>query len=130
MSPEQVEGRAVDHRTDVFSIGVLLYEMATDGRPFAGERSATLMASILKDTPRPVIEVNGKLPRHLGRVISRCLEKGVSDRYQTALDVHRLPAPTSPSAGGLGAEYADWGYGYMSAAGWIEMIYRSLDDGS
>jgi TolB-like protein/Tfp pilus assembly protein PilF len=87
MSPEQIEGKIVDHRTDVFSLGVLLYEMATGTRPFAGESQPGLMSSILKDTPDSVVDVRGDVPRHLGRVIGRCLEKDRRDRYQTARDV-------------------------------------------
>ena len=87
MSPEQIEGKVVDHRTDVFSLGVLLYEMATGERPFQGSSSPALMSSILKDVPTPLMEIRNDLPRHLGRVIGRCLEKDRRDRYQTALDV-------------------------------------------
>jgi len=87
MSPEQVEGLVVDHRTDIFSLGVLLYEMATGERPFSGESSPALMSSILRDVPPSVIEVRHDLPRHLGRIITRCLEKDRRDRYQTARDV-------------------------------------------
>jgi serine/threonine protein kinase len=87
MSPEQVEGRAVDHRTDIFSLGIVLYEMATGRRPFQAETSAALVSSILRDTPPPVSEVNVALPRHLGRIIQHCLEKDPRNRYQSALDV-------------------------------------------
>jgi len=87
MSPEQIEGKIVDHRTDVFSLGVLLYEMAIGERPFQGESSPALMSSILRDVPMPVVELRADLPRHLGRVIGRCLEKDRRDRYQTARDV-------------------------------------------
>ncbi|MCJ7754207.1 MAG: protein kinase, partial [Thermoanaerobaculales bacterium] len=87
MSPEQIEGKIVDHRTDVFSLGVLLFEMATDRRPFHGDSSPALMSSILKDVPAPLIEIRSDLPRHLGRIIGRCLEKDRRDRYQTARDV-------------------------------------------
>jgi serine/threonine protein kinase/Tfp pilus assembly protein PilF len=87
MSPEQVQGRPVDHRADIFSLGVLLYEMATGTRPFKGETSADLISSILRDAPQAVTEVNVDLPNHLGRVVNRCLEKDLQRRYQTALDV-------------------------------------------
>ena len=87
MSPEQIEGQIVDHRTDIFSLGVLLYEMAIGERPFKGSSSPALMSSILKDVPSSVIEIRDDLPRHLARVIGRCLEKDRRDRYQTARDV-------------------------------------------
>ena len=87
MSPEQIEGLIVDHRTDVFSLGVLLYEMATGKRPFQGKSSPALMSSILRDVPTPLLEIRTDLPRHLGRIIGRCLEKDRRDRYQTARDV-------------------------------------------
>jgi TolB-like protein/Flp pilus assembly protein TadD len=87
MSPEQIEGKIVDHRSDIFSLGVLMYEMATGERPFTGDSSPGLMSSILKDTPTSVLEIRSDLPRHLGRIIGRCLEKDRRDRYQTARDV-------------------------------------------
>lgn len=87
MSPEQVQGERVDQRTDIFSLGIVLYEMVTGQRPFQGKNSAALVSSILKDTPPPAIEVRTDLPRHLGRIIQRCLEKEPRERYQTALDV-------------------------------------------
>ncbi len=87
MSPEQIEGKIVDHRTDIFSLGVLLYEMATGERPFQGDSQPALMSSILKDVPQSVVDIRADLPRHVGRVIGRCLEKARRDRYQTARDV-------------------------------------------
>jgi TolB-like protein/Tfp pilus assembly protein PilF len=87
MSPEQVEGRAMDHRTDIFSLGIVLYEMATGKRPFAGDTSAALISSILRDSPPTVTEINESLPRHLARIIEHCLEKDPEARYQSAKDV-------------------------------------------
>ncbi len=87
MSPEQVEGRTMDHRTDIFSLGIVLYEMATGKRPFAGDTSAALISSILRDSPPTVTEINESLPRHLARIIQHCLEKDPEARYQSAKDV-------------------------------------------
>jgi serine/threonine-protein kinase len=88
MSPEQIEGRAVDQRSDLFSLGIILYEMATGGRPFKGESSAALISSIMRDSPPSVTDTRTDLPRHLARIVRRCLEKNPRDRYQTARDVH------------------------------------------
>jgi len=87
MSPEQVSGRALDHRSDIFSLGVVLHEMATGRRPFDGVSSAELISSILRDTPSPVTELRPDLPSDLARVIRRCLEKDPRYRVQTARDV-------------------------------------------
>jgi Tol biopolymer transport system component len=87
MSPEQAEGKAIDHRSDIFVIGIVLYEMATGERPFRGDTTASILSSILRDTPTSVTEVNPNLPRDLGKIIRRCLAKDPTRRYQTALDV-------------------------------------------
>jgi TolB-like protein/Flp pilus assembly protein TadD len=87
MSPEQLEGREVDARSDIFSLGVMLYEMVTGERPFKGDTSVSLISSIVKDTPIAVDVVRDDLPHHLGRVISRCLEKSTGRRYQSAIEV-------------------------------------------
>ncbi len=109
MSPEQVAGRALDHRTDIFSLGVMLHEMATGQRPFTGESSAELTSAILRDNPPLVTDVRSDLPSDLARVIRRCLEKDPRYRLQTARDVsnefrdlarHTLPrpSPVTPSS--------------------------------
>ena len=87
MSPEQIQARPVDHRTDIFSLGVMLYEMATGHQPFHGPSSAELFASILRDSPPGVTEIRAELPADLSRVVRRCLEKDPRDRIQTARDV-------------------------------------------
>ncbi len=84
MSPEQAEGKPVDARSDVFSLGILLYEMATGERPFQGDTSLSVLSSVLKDTPRPVSDVNPRLPRAVARVIQRCLAKDPGERFQSA----------------------------------------------
>ncbi|HSA92661.1 MAG TPA: protein kinase, partial [Terriglobales bacterium] len=87
MSPEQIAGRPLDHRTDIFSLGVVLHEMATGRRPFAGTSSAELASAILRDIPPPVTESRANLPGDLARIIRRCLEKDPRHRIQTARDV-------------------------------------------
>ncbi len=87
MAPEQAEGKPVDHRSDIFSAGVVLYQMATGQRPFKGETGASLLSSILRDTPSPVTDLNSSLPRHLERIIAGCLKKDPDLRYQSARDL-------------------------------------------
>jgi serine/threonine protein kinase/Flp pilus assembly protein TadD len=87
MSPEQVQSKPLDQRTDIFSLGIILYELATGQRPFRGDTSADLISSILRDSPRAVTQVKVDLPNHLGRIVSRCLEKEPARRYQTASEL-------------------------------------------
>jgi TolB-like protein len=87
MSPEQISGRPLDYRTDIFSLGVMLHEMATGKRPFAGSSSAELISAILRDTPPSVCEIRSDLPGDLARIVRRCLEKDPRYRIQTARDV-------------------------------------------
>ena len=87
MSPEQTSGRPLDHRTDIFSLGVVLHEMATGRRPFEGNSSAELISAILRDNPPSVTDVRPDLPSDLARIVRRCLEKDPRHRVQTARDV-------------------------------------------
>jgi TolB-like protein/Flp pilus assembly protein TadD/predicted Ser/Thr protein kinase len=88
MSPEQLEGKEIDARSDIFSFGAMLYEMATGERPFQGDTSVSLISSIVKDTPQSVDALKGELPHHLARIVNRCLEKNPKRRYQSAIDVY------------------------------------------
>jgi serine/threonine protein kinase len=84
MSPEQVRGQPVDERSDLFSLGAVLYEMASGRRPFRAETAADLMAAIARDAPEPLSASRGDLPPGVERVVRRTLAKDPARRFQTA----------------------------------------------
>ena len=107
MSPEQVQGRPVDHRTDIFSLGVILYEMATGRRPFHSDSAAGLMSAILRDTPRPPDSFRSGLPEALRGAIERCLAKEPGERFRAARDVKAALEGRSPPQSDLATAAAD-----------------------
>ena len=84
MSPEQISGRPLDHRSDIFSLGIILHEITTGSRPFRGETSAELAAAILRDHPSPVTSARAGLPSELASLIQQCLAKDAAGRFQSA----------------------------------------------
>ncbi len=131
MSPEQVAGRPLDHRSDIFSFGVMLHEMATGRRPFEGNSSAELISSILRDSPPSVTELRPELSSDIARVIRRCLEKEPRHRVQTARDVsnefrdlartNTRPTPVSTSTV-RATVAADSGMARASEGFWVAML--------
>ncbi|HMD32268.1 MAG TPA: protein kinase, partial [Candidatus Acidoferrales bacterium] len=114
MSPEQVRGLPVDHRSDIFSFGSLLYEMLAGARPFRGESSVETMNAILKEDPPDLAAGDKKIPPAMDRIVRRCLEKSPERRFQSASDLAfaietlsgsaissapRQPAAAAPAAG-------------------------------
>src|SRR3974390_2073560 len=87
MSPEQALAKPLDTRTDLFSFGVTLYEMATGKMPFHGDTTGTLFLSIVQDTPVPATQLNPSVVPELQRIIDKCLEKKPELRYQHASDI-------------------------------------------
>jgi tetratricopeptide (TPR) repeat protein len=84
MSPEQIQAKQVDHRADLFSLGVVLFELLTGERPFKGQYDAALTYAIANEDPPLLSELKPKLPDELSRVVNRLLEKDPEDRYQSA----------------------------------------------
>ena len=99
MSPEQIEGQEADARSDIFAFGLVLYELITGRRAFEGKTRTSLVASILKDQPRPLTELQPLSPPALERVVATCLEKDPDKRWQSAREVkHALEWISSESS--------------------------------
>jgi non-specific serine/threonine protein kinase len=88
MSPEQVEGQEVDQSSDIYSLGVILYEMVTGRVPFEGDTLLTVAVKHKSETPRNPRDLNAQVPESLGRVILKCLEKEREKRYRSAEELH------------------------------------------
>ncbi|MGB9236098.1 MAG: protein kinase [Terriglobales bacterium] len=108
MSPEQVRGEAVDHRSDIFSFGAVLYEMVTGKRAFRGESSVETMNAILKEDVPELTVASGQVSPGLDRIVHRCLEKKPERRFQSASDlafaIEALSAPSSIASGSVIAQ--------------------------
>ena len=89
MSPEQLDGKPADARSDVFSFGATVYEMVSGRRPFDADSQASVIGAILKDAPAPLREIEPGIPRRLDRVVRTCLAKDPEDRWQTMRDLKR-----------------------------------------
>ena len=129
MSPEQARGEPLDARTDLFSFGAVLYEMATGRQPFAGSTPATVFSQILRDSPEPPRQLNPSLPPKLEEIILKAIEKDCALRYQTASDLRadlsRLRRDTSGSqalAKGRGTTARPFGRWLRIAAGALAAV--------
>lgn len=108
MSPEQAAGRSVDHLSDQFSFGVVLYEMVCGRRPFGGDSVATVLSAILRDEPDRPRSLRPKTPRDVETVVLRCLAKEPGDRYSSTSDLKAALDATWESAGARGGLTVRW----------------------
>jgi hypothetical protein len=126
MSPEQARGEAVDGRSDLFSLGVVLYEMATGRTPFPGTTAASVFEGILTRSPAPASGLRAGLPEELDRVVARALEKSPDLRYQTAADLRadlkRLQRETDQVASAAERSPRGWrGQGHRRRWWWLSV---------
>lgn len=89
MAPEQAQGKKADARSDIFSFGSVVYEMTTGQRAFPGSNTADILTAVLRDEPRPIIEIAPDVAPELVNIIERCLRKNPEERWQSMADVHR-----------------------------------------
>src|SRR5262245_678499 len=125
MSPEQVRGQEADHRADIFSFGVILYEMLSGRRAFSGESAIEVMNAVLKDEPPELGETNTKISPALDKIVQRCLEKKQERRFQTASDLgFALEALSLHSSSGANrTEMAPAVSEWSKLGGWRERIW-------
>lgn len=137
MSPEQLDAKDLNGRSDIFSFGAILYEMATGKRAFEGKSQASLIASIMKEQPQPISQVMPLSPPMLDRVIRQCLEKDAEDRWQSAGDLRQalqwiseggsqVGIPVAVSARRKLRERALWGALVILAAGCLALGVMDL----
>jgi TolB-like protein len=127
MAPEQLRGETVDARSDLFALGVILYELAAGRRPFGGETSIDVAHAVLRDAPEPLTGIRTDLPEEFHRIVGGCLEKNSRERVQTALDVHnglRRLRGASPEAGPAGRASE-----HVASIAVLPFVNRSADPG-
>ena len=120
MSPEQVRGANVDHRSDIFAFGAILYEMLSGKRPFQGESQIEVMHGIIKEDPPELSSMSVAIPQSLDRVVRRCLEKSPDQRFQSFSDLafalDTLSSPTISSGTGRTLAIKKWNLPWILAA--------------
>ena len=125
MSPEQASGQALDFRTDQFSFGSILYELVTGRRPFEGKTGPEILASIIRQEPRPIGELAPATPAPLRWIIERCLAKASGERYASTVDLARdLAGVRDHLRNGAGRRHPPPPSGEEAESGWRGSLQR------